>query len=220
MLVATSVRYLGRNYVRLRFNEKSLHSDFHSPVCSLDLAHQLLETKQESTEQKNETSQETSWGIPLAKSVKATNISLLAEPGKDQSKSRENDPRRAVVFVSSANMETRSVDYAVFQLQLTRRNKADGAPAESYAEQKPYSVLVNPSGQGTIKNGTRSVGPVSSLFLAGASFKFDLSVSWGKKSTLGFDIPPQHTNFLLPVDYRTRRRFCCLGWYGPCAWWN
>ena len=118
--------------------------------------------------------QEPSWGIPLTKSVRATNVSLLAEPVEDQNEFGRNTKRRAVVFVSSSDVEACTVDYAIFQLQLTRNDQQVDIRVESYVEQKPYTVVVNPSSQGTIKKPSQSVGPVSSIFLAGASFKFDL----------------------------------------------
>ena len=153
---------------------------------SLDLAHQLLETKEHhTTSEQSGGEQEPSWGIPLTKSVRATNISLLEEPVDGQAKSGGDSKRRAVVFVSSSNIEACSVDFAIFQLQLTRGKLRGFSRAESYVEQKPYSVLVHPSCNGTIRKGSPSVGPVSSLFLAGASFRFDLSNPTGKKHIFG-----------------------------------
>jgi hypothetical protein len=114
---------------------------------------------------------EFSWGIPLTKRVKATSLSLLAEPNTDDAKT----PRRAVVFVSSTNMDTCEMDYAVFRLQLTKRQDLDSAPlVETYDERKPYSVLTQASVHGTLRNRARSIGPISSVFLAGASFRFHL----------------------------------------------
>lgn len=135
----------------------------------MDLAHQLLESH-DPWESNEETNLNSPWGIPLAKGIKATDLSLLAEP-KTYTTSTDK-PRRAVAIVSSPNMETGEMEYATFQLQMSKR--CNSGDAKTYEEQKPYNVLVKPSVHGTLKNGARSIGPISSSFVAGASFRFDL----------------------------------------------
>ena len=189
MLVATSVSTTYHAVSKRQVINKSMKLSF--PCLSLiprslDLAHQLLETQEQyAADQTNGEPQEPSWGIPLTKTVRATNLSLLSEPAEGQNEPGSSGKRRAVVFVSSSNVELCTVDYAIFQLQLTRNNQQVDIRVESYVEQKPYSVLVNPSVQGTIKKTSQSVGPVSSAFLAGASFKFDLLQPDGKIRFIG-----------------------------------
>jgi hypothetical protein len=65
-----------------------------------------------------------------------------------------------------------------FQLQIARRETNNAA--ESYAEDKPYSVIAHVPSKGTIKNGPRLVGPISAVFLASASFRFNLVAKRGK----------------------------------------
>jgi hypothetical protein len=152
--------------------------------CRLDVAHQLLEASDAKPGLTDETILEPSWGIPLPKDVEATSISLLAEPTAARSNYVQK-PRRAVVFVSSTNMDTSEMDYATFQLQVAANTKKidnNSTFSESYLERKPYVVRVKASVHGTLKNGARSGGPISSVLLAGASFRFDLDPSDGKKT--------------------------------------
>lgn len=109
------------------------------------------------------------WGMPLNKEIKATSLSILAEPKSHDSVKQE---RRAVVFLSSTNFEMSEMNYTSFQLQLTRA-KAQGVTG-GFGNQKQFSILAKKVIQGTFKDGTRSVGPISSVFVAGASFRFDL----------------------------------------------
>jgi hypothetical protein len=172
----------------------------------LDLQHQLLESNEPKPERKDETSTpQFSWGVPLAKDGKATSVSLLAEPRTSTNSTKQ--PRRAVVVVSSANADTCELDYATFQLQVTKLRSGNAEPAETYAEQKPYSVLVKASAHGTLRNGPRSVGPIASVFLAGASFRFNLE-RFGKtrqKVFRSFKHIRTHTLFLLRKVLKPRR---------------
>lgn len=54
--------------------------------------------------------------------------------------------------------------------------EADISLADSYHELKPYNVITDEVIHGPLRNGTRSVGPISSVFLAGASFDFNLLI--------------------------------------------
>lgn len=109
-------------------------------------------------------STETKWGIPLMKDVKASSLALLAEPA---SKSKGKQClRKAVAFVTSTDAEASELQYASFQLQLSTRVYD--------SEKKNISILSRKIISGIVKDGTRSVGPISSILLAGASFRFDL----------------------------------------------
>jgi hypothetical protein len=114
---------------------------------------------------------ELSWGVPLPKDYTANSLSLLSEP-------EPFSQRRAVAFVCSTNENTCEIEYVAFQLQIARRETNNAA--ESYAEDKPYSVIAHVPSKGTIKNGPRSVGPISAVFLASASFRFNLVAKRGK----------------------------------------
>lgn len=83
-----------------------------------------------------------------------------------------------MAFVWSTNDDTCEIEYVAFQLQIARRETNDAA--ESYVEHKPYSVIAHVPSNGTIKNGPRLVGPISAVFLASASFRFDLVAKRGK----------------------------------------
>lgn len=80
--------------------------------------------------------------------------------------------RRAVVLVSATNEEMSELTYTSFQLQLTRSKHQN--ISGSHKNQRQFSILVKKSIQGNLKDGARSIGPISSVYLAGASFRFDL----------------------------------------------
>lgn len=126
----------------------------------------------ERDQRENVSATEFSWGVPLPKDYTANSLSLLSEP-------EPFSQRRAVAFVSSTNENTCEIEYVAFQLQITPR---ENDTAESYVEHKPYSVIAHVPSKGTIKNGPRSVGPISTVFLASASFRFDLVAKRGKTS--------------------------------------
>jgi hypothetical protein len=133
-----------------------------SPCFSLDLAHQLIEPK----DKDSQSSEAGAWGILLPKNVTVTSLSILAEPVT-------SGPRRAVVFVSATNNETCQIDYVTFHLQVVEKETNDAI--ESYVDQKPYSVFAQVVSEGIIKNGLRVADPIAAVFLASASFRFDLS---------------------------------------------
>jgi hypothetical protein len=167
--------------VALRFLAQNACSSFYGCVpCRLDLAHQLLETIDFQPATNDDGTTQGSWGVPLVKDVKATSLSILAEPY-----SAATNHRRAAVLVSSTNPGTCDMDYSFYRLQVSKPNTTSNALADSYHELKPYLVIVQASIRGALKNGTRLVGPISSVFLAGASFDFDLSNS--QKPTDGED---------------------------------
>jgi hypothetical protein len=138
-------------------------------LCRLDLARQLMEPI-EPDQREDSSATELSWGVPLPKDYTANSLSLLSEP-------EPFSQRRAVVFVSTTNENTCEIEYVAFQLQIAPR---ETNAAEFYVEHKPYSVIAHVPSKGTIKNGPRLVGPISAVFLASASFRFDLVAKRGK----------------------------------------
>jgi hypothetical protein len=115
-------------------------------------------------ERKGEPS-EIKWGVPLMKGIKATSLSILAEPYSKNIATRQS--RRAVIFVSSTDTDASEMQYSAFQLQLSMKDTIK-------SEKKSFSILTKNVISGIIKDGTRSIGPISSIYLAGASFRFDL----------------------------------------------
>lgn len=130
----------------------------------MDLGHQLLETPK-ALGQGDETE---SWGIMLPKNFTATSLSILEEPVS-------SGRRRAMALVSSLSSESSEIDHVLFQLQVVAMDSKE--PIESYVDKKPYVVYGNDISSGTIRNGLSIEEPVSSVFLASASFRFDLSSS-------------------------------------------
>jgi hypothetical protein len=137
----------------------------------LSLAHQLMDTPREEWNVGEPQEDGQSWGIPLQNDIMATNLSLLVEPA-NQLKG-ECGPRKAVLIVYSPNQQTSEFDYSVFRLQTARRKASKGNEQRS-AKNPPHFVMTHKVLQGRLKNGARSVGPVSSVFIAGAWFCFDL----------------------------------------------
>ena len=74
--------------------------------------------------------------------------------------------------MSTPNNETFEIDHVLMRLQVVGTEKKD--PIETYDDQKPYIVRAVEASKGTIKGGLRLVEPVSAVFLAGGSFRFDL----------------------------------------------
>ncbi|CAJ1952662.1 unnamed protein product [Cylindrotheca closterium] len=125
----------------------------------LGTSHQLLVSASP------DTGTETKWGIPLAEDVKVSSLMLLAEPSSKSDGAQQ--ARKAVVFVASTDPEASELVYTTFQLQLS-------TPLKGRSEKRSNSVLTSKTISGILKDGTRSIGPISSIFLAGASFRFDL----------------------------------------------
>lgn len=112
----------------------------------------------------------------MVKDVKLTSISLLAEPLD----ANTNNPRRAVVMVSSSNAETCEMNYSCYCLQVSNRSSA--TQADTYHELKPYVVLAQESISGVLKN---AVSPISFAFLAAANFDFELCGGGGQSQSEG-----------------------------------
>ena len=129
---------------------------------------------------------EPSWGIPLPKDIRVTNLSLLSEPQQDQYSSGHDNPRRAVVLLYSPDIASGECDYLLFRLQVFRNNVSDSQSAEAYVARRPYYVMAYKMLQTSMKH-IRWSGLVTSAFIAGACFQFDLRKSKGKKLTAGIE---------------------------------
>lgn len=119
-------------------------------------------------------------GISLPKGMKPDSLSILAEPEKSESTKDHNhnhihkSSTRAVILVS----HHQSMTYMAYQLQAI-----DSSPASVVDEpQNQCRVLTRLCSTGVLQPSYHSeVG--SSVFLAGASFQFDLSESLGGFNT-------------------------------------
>eukprot|EP00980_Cylindrotheca_fusiformis_P001288 scaffold333_cov133-Cylindrotheca_fusiformis.AAC.14 len=140
----------------------------------LGMRHQLLKPME--TDENKVESQASPLGIPLMKNIKATSLSILAEPHSKNKAVKQS--RRAVVFVSSTDTNASEVNYVTFQLQLCKKE-------ENGSEKRSIMILARNVISGILKDGTRSVGPISSVYLAGASFRFDLKNPVGVTRTPG-----------------------------------
>jgi hypothetical protein len=142
----------------------------------LNFANQLLiDTSGEKREEK----EQIAWGIPLMKDIKATSLSIISQPLSK----RAPGLRKAVVFVSSVNSD--ELRYVAFQLQLIKPSKA--TPLNSTIKAiAAFGVLAKRVVAGSLKDGSRSIGPISSVYLAGASFRFDLTTAQHQKEEESF----------------------------------
>jgi hypothetical protein len=146
--------------------------------CRFDLANQLMDTADQEWKDGESQDPAPTWGMALPKDIKATNVSLLAEPTSQAL--GDNNPRRAVVLVYATDMPTCQFHYVVFRLQVFR-NKVSRVQSASRFIQKPFYVMTHECLRGTLRNGTRSASPVSGIFLAGACFRYDLRKMMMKK---------------------------------------
>ncbi|VEU38694.1 unnamed protein product [Pseudo-nitzschia multistriata] len=146
----------------------------------LDLMHQLLDTPDLEWKPGESQDPEPSFGIPLPKDIKVTNISLLPQPQNGLSR-RSGDPRKAVVLVYSPDLEI-ECEFLVLRLQVFR-NKVPSSHAvgESYVARRPFYVMAHTALRASMKH-DKLPGSVTSAFIAGASFKYDLTKSAEKKS--------------------------------------
>jgi hypothetical protein len=128
-----------------------------------------------------------SWGIPLPNDVEISDMSLLAEPTVYSSSS--NGPRKAVLAIYSTDERAAEFDYTIFCLQVARNQTVQRIKVSDSVNRHPYFVMVQEVLHGKFRNGARSVGPVSSIFIAGASFRFDLQKFQKKtsKTLIGLD---------------------------------
>jgi hypothetical protein len=120
----------------------------------LDVNHQLLRPASDSVLGYR-------WGIRLPNSFSPAYLEVLEQPAS--SEALLNDPlsRKAVVVLADSSVSTH---FQVFQMQVFPR-KTDNAT--SYAGRKSYAAIARFSASG-------SIGYSASIFLASASFSFDL----------------------------------------------
>eukprot|EP00934_Nitzschia_sp_Nitz4_P000493 Nitzschia sp. Nitz4//scaffold146_size56529//4623//10014//NITZ4_006569-RA/size56529-augustus-gene-0.20-mRNA-1//-1//CDS//3329536614//493//frame0 len=135
-----------------------------------DLAHQLLEPSKLKPV-KNDESRQSSWGVPLPSDMKATGLTFLAETVPNK---RSHHLRRAVVVATRSDMKKVGLEFAYFQLQVTTQNSKVVVDAESYSELMPFRVVAQMKASGLHSLKDHPVGSLSSVFLGGCSFVFDL----------------------------------------------
>lgn len=106
------------------------------------------------------------WGLPLGKNMRVENLDVLAEPLPS---SKQKVPRRAAVLVSQNTGQT--IDYCLYDLQVSVKRPGF---SDSYHDIKPYSIVARENIKGAVKYGAEEKGTITSVFLAGASFDYDL----------------------------------------------
>lgn len=99
-------------------------------------------------------------------------MSLLSEPGFDEKHGRSS-PRKAVLAIYSADSNTSEFEYKVFCLQVAKAVSKKKTNDAAGRKKHPFFVMAHETLSGRFRNDTRSVGPVSTIFLAGSSFRFD-----------------------------------------------
>jgi hypothetical protein len=105
--------------------------------------------------------------------------------------------RKALILLSSCPDETGVVGYVIYQCQAVKslgRNQSSG----SYVEHSPFSVLSHQCASGEIK--TWNGSSIASVFLASASFQFDLRQRHSRVSS--------HTR---AQDIQLEKAICTLG---------
>ena len=123
---------------------------------------------------------EPSFGIPLPKDIRVTNISLLPQPEQGLSRGH-NNPRKAVVLVYSPDMASAECEYLVFKLQVFRNKVLSSrSVAESYIARRPFYVMAHTALRASMKH-EKWLGPVTSVFIAGVCFQYDLRKPKRKK---------------------------------------
>jgi hypothetical protein len=142
-------------------------------IQRLDLGHQLIDTpkREWQTGESQEIGQ--SWGIPLPHDVQVSELSLLVEPSSSSADDKTS-PRKAVLALYSTDAQAAEFDYWIVCLQLSRQRAKKKNSTNDSGEKQPYFVMAHQALNGRLRNGARSVGPVSSVFLAGSTFRFDL----------------------------------------------
>ena len=124
-------------------------------------------------------------GIALPKGLKPNAISILAEPTGNRKDARRGSPisSRAVLLISSARSDA-PVTYMAYQLQALESTPV--SVIDALDNQNTSQVLSRLCSTGRISSmGISSTqGHISSPFLAGASFQFDLTQS---AALVGFD---------------------------------
>jgi hypothetical protein len=120
----------------------------------LDMNHQLLRPASDSVLGYR-------WGIRLPNSFSPAYLEVLEQPASSKALPNHPPSRKAVVVLADSSASTH---FQVFQMQVFPR-KTDNAT--SYAGRKAYAAIARFSASG-------SIGYSASIFLASASFRFDL----------------------------------------------
>ena len=144
--------------------------------------HQLMDTPDLEWKPGESQDPEPSWGIPLPKNIKVTNVSLLSEPESeaDEPNGRKK-PRRAIALVFSTDLSTAKCDYLVFQLQVFRNKVSSSHFNNPYIARRPFYVMAQKVIHSKMDHKIW-FGPVTSAFIASACFQFDLGQLKRKKS--------------------------------------
>ena len=117
------------------------------------------------------------WGVRLPTDFKVKSLKLVAQPTRvdisepEVRRRRKLRERKAVVLLTSEQGQNGTVDFVVYQLQTTPSIKTQSS--DSYKEQNPYSILSRCCSIGQFPEGPPN-SSISGLFLASASFQFDL----------------------------------------------
>lgn len=152
-------------------------ADFVSHTSRLDTSHQRLRPLDPDLQ-----SSRCQWGVRLNRSFQAKSLKLLAHPqalaSHAEAKQRE---RKAVVMLTSCQDEVGLTQYIVFQLQVIP-SIGRSQNSDSYVEHRPYSIFCLQASAGEMK--TADDSSVATVFLASASFQFDLRrMRFGGSST-------------------------------------
>lgn len=149
---------------------------------SLDTMHQLMDTPDLEWKPGESQDPEPSWGIPLPKNIKVTNVSLLSEPESEVDEPNgHKKPRRAIALIYSPDLSTAKCDCLVFRLQVFRNKVSSSHSNNPYKAMRPFYVMAQKVIQVNM-NHKISFGPVTSVFIASACFQFDLGQLKRKKS--------------------------------------
>ncbi len=186
------------------------------PLRRLDLVHQLMDTPDQEWNPGESQDPEPSWGIPLPKEVNVTSISLLSQPEPNQDAlESSSSPRRAIALLYSPDVLREEDNYLVFRLQVFRNKVSANHSYEPYISRRPFYVMARESVRGNMSYCNFS-GSITSAFIAGASFHFDLRQSKKKNNTndvgdgdfvatLGFACTPGGMYALSVFQNRERR---------------
>lgn len=159
-------------------------------ICRLDAAHQRLRPLDD-----NLRSSRGQWGVRLPDDFRAKSLNLLEQPLPCSGSTRQERQRerKATVLVASVAGLKGTVDYLAFQFQAIP-SVGRTQSSESYQEHNPFSVLSKQCASGHIECPVDG-SSVASVFLASASFQFDLRQRGSKFSA--FNSPATEPNEII-----------------------
>jgi hypothetical protein len=113
------------------------------------------------------------WGVLLPADFRPKSLKLLAQPedGDSRCGERKVRARKAVVLLSSEEDHKGTITFRMLQFQVIPSFKRQ--TSGSYNEQNPYTVLSRQCSVGEISKALDG-SSIACVFLAGASFQFDL----------------------------------------------